>query len=206
MKRTILSFLLAIISVSASFAATERFMPDRSQITAAVSDQNSYKALADRFASGQKLTVPEVAAIYYGTALQPGFNPSQSYPDIARTYAAGDYATTLSLIWSALSKDPANLYLLFTGYGSAASLGNQEAASLLQNRLLQICDLIFSTGTGITQDSPYIVVRPSDIDEFLIKYIQPQKIDGRAKIGNLDACRVQLEGIDNDIIMYFSAF
>lgn len=206
MKRSILTFLLAAICVSASFAATTRFIPDRSKISATVRDQSAYKALADRFASGQKLSAPEIATVYYGTALQPAFNPNQSYPDIARTYAAGDYATALSLIWSALAKDPANLYLLFTGYGSAASLGNQEAASLLQNRLLQVCDLIFSTGTGVSQDSPYLVVRPSDIDEFLIKYIQPKKINGRAKIGNLDACRVDIEGIDNDVIMYFSAF
>lgn len=206
MKRFVTSLLLLVTLIGSVAAAAPKFTVDRNAVKAAVTDRAAYKALADRFATGQKLSSADMAALYYGTSLQPGFNPSQSYPDIARTYAAGDYNTSLSQIWSALAKDPANLYLLFTGYGCARALGNQEAADLLQGRLLQVCDLIFSTGAGVTQDSPYVVLRPSDADEFLVKYIQPTAVNGRAKISNLDAARVSLEGIGDDVILYFKQF
>lgn len=199
--------LLLIAATAAPFAAaTGKYTPDRTQIAASMRDHAAYKALADRFASGQKLTAGEMGEVYYGAVCQPGFNASVTYPDIARTYAAGDYATTLSQVWTALAKDPANLYLLFTGYGAARSLKNDEAASLLQNRLLQVCDLIFSTGTGVTSDSPYLVVHPSDIDEFVVKYIQPVKVLGRATLEGCQAVRVNLDNNADDVILYFKTF
>lgn len=206
MKRTLITLLLALTITAATVAQTAKQPVDRTAVTAAVGDHAAYKALADRFAAGHTLSPDEMAAIYYGTALQPGFKADQTYPDIARTYAAGDYATTLSLIWSALAKDPANLYLLFTGYGCAVSLDNREAANLLQTRLLQVCDRIFASGSGVSQDSPYVVLRPTDIDEFLVKYIQPAHIGGRAKLGGLDAVRVTIDGVPDEVIMYFRQF
>ena len=207
MKRIITSLLLSLIlSVPAIMAQTAKYTPDRKAITAAVSDKAAYKALADRFATGQTLSTDDMAALYYGTALQPGFSASQTYPELARVYAAGDYSTAMNQIWAALAKDPANLYLLFTGYGAASSLGNEEAKTLLQNRLLQVCDLIFLTGVGVTQESPYLVVRPSDVDEFVVKYIQPTSVNGRAKIANLEAVRVAIENVGDDVILYFRQF
>lgn len=197
--------LIAAISVPVA-AAAGKYTPDRSQIATAVRDHAAYKALADRFASGQKLTAGETGEVYYGAVFQPGFNASVTYPDIARTYAAGDYATTLSQVWTALAKDPANLYLLFTGYGAARSLKNNEAASLFQNCLLQVCDLIFSTGTGVTSDSPFLVVHSSDIDEFVVKYIQPVKVLGRATLEGCQAVRVNLDNNTDDVILYFKTF
>ncbi|MCM1347910.1 MAG: DUF4919 domain-containing protein [Firmicutes bacterium] len=206
MKRFLTSLLITASVVAGVFAANPKYNVDRQAISSAVSDHGAYKALADRFATGQKLSTSDMAALYYGTALQPGFSATQTYPDINRTYAAGDYTTTLSQVWKALAKDPANLYLLFTGYGAARSLNNQEAADLLQTRLLQVCDLIFASGMGVSQDSPYVVLRPSDIDEFLVKYIQPTTINGRAKISNLEAVRVNIDGVPDDVIMYFKQF
>lgn len=205
MKRILTTLLLAITLISTAFAAT-KYEVDRNAIATAANDHGAYKALADRFATGRTLTPTEMATLYYGSAFQPGFNANQSYPDIARVYAAKDYNTALSQIWSALAKDPANLYLLFTGYGCASSLGNKEAASLLQNRILQVCDLIFSTGAGVSQDSPYVVLRPSDIDEFLIKYMQPTKINGRSKIANLEAASINIDGVPDGVILYFRQF
>lgn len=207
MKRFIASILLALLlSAPVLMAQTAKYTPDSKAITAAVSDKAAYKALADRFATGQTLSTDDMAALYYGTSLQPGFNPSHTYPEIARVYAAGDYATAMNQIWAALAKDPTNLYLLFTGYGAASSLGNEEAKTLLQSRLLQVCDLIFLTGAGVTQESPYIVLRPSDIDEFVVKYMQPASINGRARIANLEAIRVTLDGVGDDVILYFRTY
>jgi len=205
MKR-ILTLLLLSATILMPAMAQDKIAADRATITKTASDFGVYKALADRFAAGHKLQPQDVAAIYYGSALQPGFDAAIQYPDIARTYAAGDYATALSLIWKALTKDPANPYLLFTGYGCARSLENKEAASLLQGRVMQVCDMIFKTGTGVTQDSPFIILRPTDVDEFIIKYIQPQSILGRAKIDGLEAVRVNIEGVPNDVIFYFRQF
>lgn len=206
MLRKIFALLLIAATAAPFAAAAGKYTPDRTQIAASMRDHAAYKALADRFASGQKLTASEMGEVYYGAVCQPGFNASVTYPDIARTYAAGDYATTLSQVWTALAKDPANLYLLFTGYGAARSLKNDEAASLLQNRLLQVCDLIFSTGTGVTSDSPYLVVHPSDIDEFVVKYIQPVKVLGRATLEGCQAVRVNLDNNADDVILYFKTF
>ncbi len=211
MKRYLTTAILSIAAVAAAFAqdsqpAQAAATIDRQHITATAGDRAAYKALADRFAAGHKMQPQEVADLYYGSALQPGFKADRNYPEITRSYVAGDYATTLSQVWNALSADPTNLYLLFTGYGAARSLGNKEAAGLLQNRLLQICDVIFSSGKGVSQDSPYIVVRPGDIDEFLIKYIQPTSLIGRAKIGNVDAARVNIDGVPDDVILYFKQF
>ncbi len=207
MKR-FLTLLLLASAISATITAQSKptIATDRPTISATAADNESYKALTDRFASGHQLQPQEIAVIYYGTAMQPGFDANVQYTDIARTYAAGDYTTALSLIWKALAKDPANLYLLFTGYGCARSLDNHEAASLLQQRLTQVCDMIFSSGNGVAQDSPFVILRPSDIDEFIIKYIQPDSIVGRAKIDGLEAVRVTLEGVPNDVIFYFRQF
>lgn len=197
--------LIAAMSVPAAMAV-EKYTPNRNAIATAMRDHAAYKALADRFASGQKLTPSQMGEVYYGAVFQPGFKAGVTYPDIARTYAAGDYATTLSQVWTALAKDPANLYLLFTGYGAARSLKNQEAASLLQGRLLQVCDLIFSTGTGVSSNSPYLVVHPSDIDEFVVKYLQPVKVLGRATLDGCQAVRVNLDDKADDVIFYFKTF
>lgn len=204
-KKIFTLLFVAAITASAAVAA-EKYTPSRAAISASMRDHAAYKALSDRFASGQQLTPAQIGEVYYGTVFQPGFKASVTYPDIARTYAAGDYATTLSQVWTALAKDLANLYLLFTGYGAARSLKNEEAASLLQKRLLQVCDLIFSTGTGVTSDSPYLVVHPSDIDEFVVKYIQPVKVLGRATLEGCQAVRVNLDNNADDVILYFKTF
>lgn len=204
--RKFIASVIVLLSMAIPSVASSAIKIDRNAITASVADKGAYKALTDRFASGQKLDTPEMAALYYGAALQPGFKAAQTYPEIQKAYAAGDYAATLSLVQKALEKDPVNLSLLFTGYGAAVSLKNQEAAQLMQNRLLQVCDLIFASGAGVSQDSPYLVVRPSDMDEFLTKYIQPTQVKSRARIANLDAVMVAIDGVPDDVIMYFQQF
>ena len=51
-----------------------------------------------------------------------------------------------------------------------------------------------------------MLIRPSDTDEFLVKYMQPAGILGRARIGQTEAIKVRLDGVADDVILYFSIF
>lgn len=205
MKKLILSVLVAIFAALPSMAA-QTVTINRETVKAAASDKAAYKALASRFALGQQLPQTDMITLYYGSVFQPGFKASQTYPDVLNAYQARDFTRALALAQKGLEADPTNLVLLFNGYGAAAALKNAEAAALMQNRLLQVCDLIFASGSGVEQDSPYMVVRPSDINEFLVKYIQPKEVKSRATISGLDAAMVALDGVDQDVIMYFNQF
>lgn len=169
----------------------------------------SYSTLLSRFNAGETLTPGEITVVYYGSASQPGFNASATYPAVMNAYNAGDYAKAYSLATKALDTDPTNLALLFKAYACAASMTDPTAnaqASKLQNRLLQICDIIFASGQGVTDSSPYMVTRPSDMDEFLSKYIQPTAIRSRATVGGLQAVKATIEGVPDEVILYFSQF
>ena len=125
------------------------------------------------------------------------------------SYDSGNIAKAHELAAAALESDPTNLTLLFKAYASAAASTDPAVntkASVYQSRLLQICDLILASGLGVTDSSPYIVVRPADMDEFLVKYIQPAQIVGKSKIGKLEAAKVVIDGVPDEVILYFNQF
>ncbi|MCM1483501.1 MAG: DUF4919 domain-containing protein [Muribaculaceae bacterium] len=177
----------------------------RSQIENTVRTEPArYKALAERFsAADASLTPEEVATVYYGQAYVPGFNAAMAFEDVERAYAAGDYAEALELIDKAVEAQPAVLSLLFKGYGAASSIGRPDRAASYQKRLLDICEVIFASGKGVSDMSPYVVVRPSDRDEFIAKYLQPTSIIGSSKLGTTDAVKMKLDGVADDVILYF---
>mgnify|MGYP001105843609 CR=1 FL=1 len=158
--------------------------------------------LSERFTAGETLQADEAANVYYGAVRRPGFNATADYPDVAKAYSSGDMAGAYRMSKEALAKDPTNLSLLFKAY-AAATATNAADARAFQQRILQICDAIFASGKGVSEQSPYIVTRQGDIDEFLMKYIQPSSVTGRAKLGNLDAVKVTLEGVPDEVILYF---
>lgn len=211
MKKIILSAAIAIISVFATTTAAvsaENAKPDKLTIQTQIANGN-YARLMEKFKSGQQLTAEEAATIYYGSALQPGFNAEKQYTAMLEAYNSGNTEKAFKLCEEALEKDPTNLGVLFKAYASAVSskdAATKAKAPVMQTRLLAICDAIFASGTGVRETSPYVVIRPADIEEFLVKYMQPQSIEGHANVGELFAAKVRLEGIEDDVILYFATF
>ncbi len=168
-------------------------------------DMADYQNRLQRFRSGAVMTEPEVATVYYGTALQPGFNSVTEHTALEQAYSTGDMQRALTLSRQILEKDPTDLSALFKAY-AAATATKDPGAPALHTQLLQICDAIFHSGKGVTDSSPYVITHRADLDQFLQKYLQPVSINGRARVGSLDAVKVTLEGIPEEIILYFSTF
>lgn len=207
MKKLILAALTAMAIVAAP-ATTAQKKADRATVASELS-QSDYATLLKKYRSPEPLDADQYRIIYYGAALQPGFDADKQYTDVNSAYASGDMATTLKLCEKALASDPTNLALLFKAYVAASTSADESTkakAPEFQNRILGLCDAIFSSGNGVTEESPYVVTRKSDIDEFLVKYMQPEAVTGRAQIGNLEAAKVRFNGIADDVILYFSIF
>lgn len=208
MKRFFTSlFLLAALTAPSAMAQNQLNTPDAKVIAATPRD--TYRSLLARFESGQKLDAADMMTVYYGAAAQPGFNPDVTYSALDAAYNTGDMAKAHNLAAEALRKDPTNLYLLFKAYASAAASTDHTVKSLApkyQTRLLGICDAIFSSGLGVADSSPYLVTRTSDAQEFIIKYLQPTAIKGTSKLGDIDAVKLNLDGIPDDVIVYFKQY
>lgn len=204
MKRILFSAFAAIAIIIAGAIGATAQTPGK--IKAKVSPQTYAGALA-RYNSGQPITAEDAETVYYGAADQQGFNPSKTYPDINQAYTSGATDKAFKLCQQALGSDPANLWLLFKAYASAAvSKDNaiKAKAPAIQNQLLAVCDAIFHSANGVSESTPFLVVRASDIDEFVNKYIQPNSILGRAKVGNIDAIKMILVEGEDPAILYFS--
>lgn len=209
MKKIISRILIAIfLAIAPVTALATDSKPTRSSIKAKVTPQ-SYASLLKRFNAGEKMAAADAALLYYGSALQPGFNASKKYPEIDKAYKDGATDRTFHLCQTALTTDPTNLALLFKAYVSASlskDAGLKAQAPKFQTRILTLCDAILESGKGVIDNSPYVVIRPSDIEEYLLKYMQPVKVIGHAKINNLDAYKVDLKGNNDETILYFSIF
>lgn len=204
MKKLILTALTALAIIAAP--TSEARDTDRNTIASELK-QTDYASLLKKYQAAEALDAGQYRTLYYGAALQPGFAADRQYTAIDNAYAASDMATTLRLCEEALASDPTNLALLFKAYVAAATSSDPAAkakATTFQNHILGLCDAIFSSADGVTETSPYVVTRKSDIDEFLLKYIQPETVVGRARIGNLEAAKVRINGINDDVIFYFS--
>lgn len=208
MKHFFLSLIATLLVAGVSSAANPGLHITPTEIRTVVKQQpDRYKKLTERFVAGDStLTLEELATVYYGSAYSPLFVSGDTYAAVDNAYSSGDYAKALTLIDSALALDPANLGLLFKGFGSAYSLSDTARAENYRRRLTGVCDVIFNSGMGVTDVSPYVIVRPSDRDEFIVKYLQPVSVTGSATMGGTDAVKMKLDGVDEEVILYFKPF
>lgn len=206
MKKLFIAAMMAVATIvapQASTAATPK--ADRATISSEISS-GRYATAFEKFKSGSPMSVEDATVVYYGSALQPGFNATASVADILNTFNAGQTDKAFRMCEKVLASDPTNLAVLFKAYASAMASNDaaiKSQATAMQNRILAVCDAIFASGSGVTDSSPYVVIRPADIDEFVVKYIQPEKVIGRAKIGSLEAAKVKLDPTRDDVILYF---
>lgn len=207
MIRLFSAIALFLISTTVNIFAGERIKIEKSAIAAAVS-RTEHNNLIQRFKSGDTtLTTAQIAEVYYGETLRPGYNRNNNYEEIFKAYDDADYAKALSMARNALDKDPCNLAVLFKAYASASTDKTKQAEALTYlTRINQICDLIFTSGTGVSPSSPYIVATASDQNEFLIKYLQPTAIGSSSQVGALNAIKVTFPDINNEVILYFKQF
>ncbi len=86
--RLLLTAIIALASLTAS--AEVNLKISKSEIESTVRNQpQKLKSLTDRFASGDStLSREEVATVYFGTAMMPGFNPGAKYTDVENAYSA----------------------------------------------------------------------------------------------------------------------
>lgn len=175
----------------------------------ALAKSAEYAAAMQKFVDGQNLSTVDAQLVYYGSACQPGFNASASYPAMLSAYNDNQMDRAFELCQNALKVDPTNLAVLFKAYASAMAstkAENRALAPKMQARLLNVCDAIFESGKGVSEFSPYVVIRPDDINEFVVKYIQPEIVMGSATVGGNRAIKVKLPGIADEAILYFHQF
>lgn len=164
------------------------------------------QALLEKFNRGERLTPEDMAVVYYGQAYVPGKAPAESYPDVDAVYAKKDYPATLTLVDEVLRSNPVALNQLFRGYVCAASSTEpriKARAESFQQRIDNICSVIYATGTGVTNDSPFRVLTKEDGAAFLRNYLQPEGIVDQASIDRLDAYKVKWPGQADPVIFYF---
>lgn len=163
-------------------------------------------ALLDKFNRGEQLSLDDLAVVYYGQAFIPGKAVAESYPDVDAAYAKKDYPATLTLVDEVLRTNPVALNQLFRGYVCAASSTEpriKARAESFENRINGICSVIYATGTGVTNDSPFVVLSKEDGAAFLRNYLQPEGIVDQTSIAKLDAYKVKWPGQTDPVIFYF---
>lgn len=184
---------------------------NRQAITDAVKqDYARYQALTERFIAGDaSLTPEEVRLVYYGYTENPSFRANAAYPGLQEAYEANDFTKALDMARLGLSANPVSLPLLFKAYAcSMVSLDadTKAKAKVYQIRINQICDAIFGSGKGVGTHTPYVVIRNSDIDPFIKNYLQPVTVIDQSKVGKELAVKMKIDGVPDDVILYFDIF
>ena len=202
---------LVLMTMAAAMLCASAATPDRDAIKSIVKNEPArYEALTKRFVKGDATLSPEeVQIVYYGYADAPGFNPNAAYPALDAAYASYDLTHSLDMARMALESNPVSLPLLFKAYACAVTSPDaavKATAEGYQTRINQLCDAIFSSGKGVIAESPYMLIRTSDWAPFLKNYLQPQQVMAESKIGDVNAVKVQLEGIDEPVILYYDAY
>lgn len=165
------------------------------------------RALVSRFIDADTtLTKPELAIVYYGQAMVPGYDPDVKYQEVDDAINAGDVSLAMALADEALRRNPVSLPMLFNLYG-LSSISEVPALKArcesLQKRILMLCDMIVDTGMGVSPEMPWIVISEADMNELLTKYMQIQSELERTDKGDEKAVKVRFNGVDQDVILYF---
>lgn len=168
-------------------------------------------SLVTRFQNGDTtLTGSEIAKVYYGSVFDPGFIPGgRDYSTINSLRSARRYREMLPMCIEALKSDPSSLTLLFRTFAGAFNNPDGRDQALVDKTRIQVnqvCDAIFASGTGVTEDSPFEVVAHDDIEQFLINYLQVDSITGTAEMGKLTVAKVKLPGKEEQVYLYFKVY
>lgn len=199
MKRIMIA--LATLAAALTMTAAD-VVPDAEALRRFAAQTQNYTTVADRYARGERLSQHDMALLYYGSPLSADYRHSGNYTSIDQAMRSADYRQALALAELGLESDPASLALLTRAYAAAIHL-RSDRASALQQRIVQLCDLIFATGKGVVPASPFVVASSDDIAEFTDQYLQPRSISGTSRLGDLTAVKVTIDGVPGEVIFYF---
>lgn len=190
-----LTALLAVATVSAKVDYAAMNTPERS-------------ALVERFVAGDTtLTPDQIDIVYYGAVFAPGYAAlPRSYDTINALRAERRFDEMMPLCRKALADDPTNLTLLFRAFAGAYNTGDTAMKDNASERVNQLCDAIFRSGKGVDTSDPFEVVIDSDIEQFLINYLQVEQILDSAMLGPLTVAKVKLPGRDEPAYLYFRVY
>lgn len=207
MKSRFLTVLACLLLLTIGMMAAPKLGITRQQAEAIGPEE--YNTLLQRFNIGDStLTLEEVAKVYFGSPRQKGYTEFTDMGRINGLRAERRYGEVLPLALKALETDPINLTLLFRTYASAVNAPEHKfdnIARTAQTRLLQICDLIFASGDGVNEQTPFEVNSKADIEQFLTNYVQVERIDGISQMGPLTVALVKLPGRDEPAYLFFRA-
>lgn len=197
--------LLVILSIT-PLHAQDKLSVDLNRIQVNVTmNPDHYRQLLARFIEGDTtMRLDQTATAYYGYSFSFDYNPSEDYGEITGTFNRHDYKTAIPMILEALESDPFSLDLTVMGLISAEKINDSATASLLQRRLDMTVDVILSSGSGITPESPFVVISDRDIYRILKNILGAGEIIGHSKIGDIDAWKIKFPGNEREHILYFN--
>lgn len=197
--KLILSFVALFLTLGAFSQDTSYLTPvapNAEQIKLSVYNSNSdyfYPKLFERYFLGDTtLNLEEYRHLYYGYAYQDSYRPLETlnYADsITYTLSQNKSDSVLSsniiddleyYIEKALKVEPFNLnYLNFMAFIKGGS-GDSETAKMYSYKLKMVKQTIFSSGSGLSKDSPWHVLYNSDeqdiLNSFGVKYSKPMLV------------------------------
>ncbi|MBW6491660.1 MAG: DUF4919 domain-containing protein [Lentimicrobium sp.] len=171
MKRALLCFIILITGFSGIQAQKSQFNPpDFKKIGKTINKTGkplNYQNLLQRLNQNDTLlSLREYHLLYYGYALQPGFNPQVNHPladslmlilhkDLLNE---SDYQHIIGLASDLIFHSPFEISFLDPLILSYRMLGNEDMAARLEFRFGRIIETIFSSGDGLTQETAFHVV------------------------------------------------
>ena len=172
----------AHVANSPAAARAELGRPDLDSIASATTDENSpyfYPRLLKRFmANDSAMTSREFQYFYYGTLFREDYDPYRASPnqglldELAPIYAKAkrtrsDREKMLDYSTQALADNPVDLRQLTNRIFVYEQNHKYDLAKIWQYKLNPLLLVIASSGTGLTQETAWIVVYPQHEYDFL---------------------------------------
>ena len=206
--RKIISLVaLAMLPVAAVWAdGKASVVPDGDALRAFAAQTQDYTTLVDNYARGQELAAGDMARLYYGSPFTSHYRHPGNYTSIDQALRGGDYFHALNLAELGLENDPAAMALLSRAYKAACHCDTEHVRRervALQQRIVQLGDVVFASGKGVVPTSPYVVASVDDIADFITEYLRPTNVAGTSSLGELTAVKVEMEGVPGEVIFYF---
>jgi hypothetical protein len=169
--KNIACLFLTLLLISGVTAQDRKFSPpDYKKISKVISRAGSpfsYSELSRRLSvNDTTLTVSDYHYLYYGSTLQPGFNPDVQHP-LADSITLimnkeglnkTDYAKIIQLGIRLLGEQPFELRMLDPLIYAYRMTGNNDMAARLEVRFGRIIETIFNSGDGLTKKTAFHVI------------------------------------------------
>lgn len=186
MKRVRIFGLVIALFTVAQVRAQEDFNegvigpPDYDAIAQRIQDMSSpyyYPNLMKRYQLGDTtLTVEDFRHLYYGYPTQPDYRPLLESPytdSLKRAFGrktsptAEDYRRVVDLAYQVLKDEPFSMRDLNVLAFAYQMLDERELAERQFFKMQGVMDAILSTGTGLSEDSPWYITYMRDAEDIL---------------------------------------